>query len=150
MPYWRTGGAMKFYRRKCFEQIGGIKPIYGWDGLDEYQAMYYGWKTRTFFELPVNHLGKKRAINREKQLWLAKAKGKSLYQRGYPIEFVVGRFLMLVLKSKLKTAICFLKEYLKLYFVKNNLQIVTNNEKKFIRKIQYLRIIDKFFKKELL
>ena len=63
-PYWRTGGAMKVYRRECFEEIGGIKPIYGWDGLDDYQAMFYGWKTRTFFELHVNHLGRNRALNR--------------------------------------------------------------------------------------
>jgi hypothetical protein len=42
------------------------KPIFDWDGLAEYLAMYYGWKTRTFFDLPANHLAKKRALSREK------------------------------------------------------------------------------------
>jgi glycosyltransferase involved in cell wall biosynthesis len=149
-PYWRTGGAMKFYRCNCFEQIGGIKPIYGWDGLDEYLAMFHGWKTRTYFDLPVNHLGKKRAINRQKQLWLAKAKGKSLYQRGYPIEFIIARFLILLFKFKIKLSINFIKGYFKSLYNTRVEQVVTIKEKHFVRKFQYLRIIDKFSKKELL
>lgn len=146
--YWRTGGAMKVYSRECFEQIGGIKPIYGWDGLDEYQAMYHGWKTRTFFELPVNHLGKKRALHREKELQLAEAKGKSLYQRGYPFEFVILKGIKFLRMSKGHTK-AFFKGYInsKINGVK---QLVSKNEKSYFRKLQYLRVIDKFMKKELL
>lgn len=146
--YWRTGGAMKFYRRECFEQIDGIKPIYGWDGLDEYQAMYQGWKTRTFFELPVNHLGKKRALTREKEITLAQAKGKSLYQRGYPVEFVVLKGLTFLKKSTAHT-----KAFFQGYFhsKKNGVKrVVSKNEISYFRKLQYLRVLDKFTKKEML
>ena len=100
-PYWRTGGAMKVYRRKCFEQIGGIQPIYGWDGLDEYLAMFYGWKTRTFFDLHVNHLGKKRALERDKLFKQYLHKGVSYYQRGYPIEFLLFKAMKLSTKKYL-------------------------------------------------
>ena len=41
---------------------------FGWDGLDEYKAMFHGWKTRTIFDLHVNHLAKKRALTREATL----------------------------------------------------------------------------------
>lgn len=40
-------GAAKCYRRSCFEEIGGIEPSVGWDGIDCYQAMRRGWRTRT-------------------------------------------------------------------------------------------------------
>lgn len=146
--YWRTGGAMKVYRRACFEQIGGIKPIYGWDGLDEYQAMFHGWKTRTFFDLPVNHLGKKRALNREKELQLAEAKGKSLYQRGYPFEFVLMKGLNYLRKS-LKHSKAFYRGY---FGSKKSAitPVVSNNEMSYFRKLQYLRVLDKFTKNQLI
>jgi glycosyltransferase involved in cell wall biosynthesis len=146
--YWRTGGAMKVYRRACFEQIGGIKPIYGWDGLDEYQAMFHGWKTRTFFDLPVNHLGKKRALNREKELQLAKAKGKSLFQRGYPIEFVVLKGL-----SFFKKSFAHARSFYYGYFNSSRngeSRVVSIDEMIFYRKLQYKRLLDKFSKKQLL
>ncbi|MFC0876125.1 glycosyltransferase family A protein [Saccharicrinis sp. FJH2] len=147
-PYWRTGGAMKVYRKECFEQIGGIQPIYGWDGLDEYLAMYYGWKTRTFFNLHVNHLGKKRALAREGQKDLFYKKGESYYKRGYPVEFLILKVLKLSLKNRI-FGMALYKGYLNSK-VSGNMQLVDKNQKKFIRKIQYMRVLDKFTSKELL
>ena len=40
-------GLAKFYRRQCFADIGGLKPIYGWDILDETDARRHGWLTRS-------------------------------------------------------------------------------------------------------
>lgn len=139
--YWRTGGAMKVYRRACFDQIGGIAPMYGWDGLDEYKAMFNGWKTRTFFELPVNHLGKKRAVSREKSVSLIEAKAISLYQRGYPVEFILLKTINYIVKKDFKYAKAFYKSYMdaKKRDIK---QLVNRKEKSFNRKIQYLRILD--------
>jgi glycosyltransferase involved in cell wall biosynthesis len=146
-PYWRTGGAMKVYRRQCFDQIGGLKPLFGWDGLDEYQAMYYGWKTRTFFDLEVNHLGKIRALSRENQKNLSFAIGQSLYSRGYPVEFIIIKLIkVLVTKGKGHATMLYNG-----YFAKQNKRkIISKQEERFIRKIQYLRLIDKFTKKQLL
>lgn len=47
-------GAFKTYRKQCFEEIGGFKPIWAWDGIDEMEAMYKGWKTKNI-ELAVLH-----------------------------------------------------------------------------------------------
>ncbi len=51
-----TRGPCKIYRRACFEQIGGLQPILGWDGLDGYQARHLGWSTKTLKDLHVLHL----------------------------------------------------------------------------------------------
>lgn len=42
---YHVPGQAKFYRRACFEQIGGLQPIYGWDIIDETDARRHGWKT---------------------------------------------------------------------------------------------------------
>ena len=50
-----TRGALKTYRRRCFEDIGGILEIDGWDGLDNLTARYKGWKTKNFPDIIVEH-----------------------------------------------------------------------------------------------
>ena len=37
-------GATKVYRRKCYEDIGGLRPILGWDAVDELLAKSKGWQ----------------------------------------------------------------------------------------------------------
>jgi glycosyltransferase involved in cell wall biosynthesis len=46
-------GAVKTYRRECFEEIGGLIPTLGWDGIDEMSAQMKGWETQSFRELKV-------------------------------------------------------------------------------------------------
>lgn len=140
-PSWRTGGATKLYRRECFDDIGGIKPIFAWDGLDVYKARYNGWDTRTFFELEVNHLAANRMSNRHQNKNKSFLIGKSLYQRGYPIEFVLLKSL-----SFLRISPKHFNQFLKGYFVSRRnkiLQYVNKDEKKFIRKFQYIRLTKK-------
>jgi glycosyltransferase involved in cell wall biosynthesis len=50
-----TRGPCKVYRRACLEEIGGLVPTLGWDGLDGYMARKRGWSTRTVTELQVIH-----------------------------------------------------------------------------------------------
>ena len=52
-----VAGAIQFFRRDCFDQIGGYQPIAGGmeDGIAEITARYHGWKTRSFKDLPVVH-----------------------------------------------------------------------------------------------
>ncbi|SFV16217.1 Glycosyl transferase family 2 [Methylobacterium sp. 174MFSha1.1] len=50
-------GAIQFFRRECFERIGGYLPIAGGmeDGVAEISARYHGWKTASLQHLPVYH-----------------------------------------------------------------------------------------------
>jgi glycosyltransferase involved in cell wall biosynthesis len=52
-----VAGAVQFFRRECFHQIGGYQPIAGGmeDGVAEITARYRGWKTHSFKGLPVLH-----------------------------------------------------------------------------------------------
>ncbi|BFU93238.1 MAG: glycosyl transferase family A [Nitrospira sp.] len=52
-----VSGACQFFRRKCFEEIGGYKPIRegGIDWVAVTTARMKGWKTRTFTERTCQH-----------------------------------------------------------------------------------------------
>jgi glycosyltransferase involved in cell wall biosynthesis len=50
-----TRGGLKTYRRECFEHIGGVSEIDGWDGIDNSMAQKNGWKTRNFPRILVEH-----------------------------------------------------------------------------------------------
>jgi len=51
-------GAVQFFRRECFEQIGKLIPVPegGWDGLTCAMARMNGYQTRLFTDLVVDHL----------------------------------------------------------------------------------------------
>lgn len=51
-------GASKFYRRTCFEQIGGFVREVMWDGIDCHKSRQLGWKTCSFRDahLSFEHL----------------------------------------------------------------------------------------------
>jgi poly-beta-1,6-N-acetyl-D-glucosamine synthase len=53
-----VAGAVQFFRRDCFESIGGLValPEGGWDTLTCVQARMRGFKTQTFPEIQVDHL----------------------------------------------------------------------------------------------
>ena len=50
-PEFHVRGATKIYRRECWEQIGGLKVLTGWDTIDELKANMVGWNTKTFSDL---------------------------------------------------------------------------------------------------
>jgi glycosyltransferase involved in cell wall biosynthesis len=54
-PEYHVRGALKMYRRRCFEDIGGLTAQIGWDTIDEVYAWTKGWKTRSFFQYKVIH-----------------------------------------------------------------------------------------------
>ena len=50
-------GAVQFFRRECYEAIGGYHPVSvgGVDSLAELTARMKGWETRSFSDLPFYH-----------------------------------------------------------------------------------------------
>jgi glycosyltransferase involved in cell wall biosynthesis len=48
-------GPTKIYRRACFEEIGGLVPALGWDGIDEWKALAAGWSVQSFLEQKIYH-----------------------------------------------------------------------------------------------
>lgn len=48
-------GALKAYRKECFDDIGGLRKAMGWDTIDEQLARFYGWNVQTVDGLFVKH-----------------------------------------------------------------------------------------------
>jgi poly-beta-1,6-N-acetyl-D-glucosamine synthase len=55
IPPTHIHGAVKLYRRACFEAIGGIPGRLGWDTIDETYARMYGFETVSFPDLVARH-----------------------------------------------------------------------------------------------
>jgi hypothetical protein len=56
-------GATKIYRRDCYRDIGGVRPVFGWDVIDEMLARANGWRVQSFSHVPLTHL--RRTASRE-------------------------------------------------------------------------------------
>jgi glycosyltransferase involved in cell wall biosynthesis len=50
-----TRGGLKTYRKACFDQIGGVREVDGWDGIDNIVAQMNGWETDNFLEIQAHH-----------------------------------------------------------------------------------------------
>ena len=109
--------------------------------------MFHGWKTRSLYELEVHHLGVSRMNERHQNKEKAKLIGKSLYQRGYPFEFVFAKFLGYLLRFKFNYSIKFIIGNFIAWHNKEK-QYANKDEKRFIRKVQYIRLADIITQKE--
>ncbi len=135
-------GALKCYRKACFEAIGGLKTAMGWDTLDELLAQYHGWEVATNADLQVKHL------KPTGHTYSAKAKykqGEAFYGMRY------GFALTAIASGKLafrKKSFKLFKDYLNGYFKaqKKHLPfLVTKEEGAFIRKLRWKKIREKLF-----
>ncbi|MFW5759934.1 MAG: glycosyltransferase family 2 protein [Cyclobacteriaceae bacterium] len=58
-PYFNTphsvGGPMQFFRRQCYEEIGGWQPVGMEDGLAVTSARMHGWKVKAYKDLRIMH-----------------------------------------------------------------------------------------------
>lgn len=49
-------GPIKSYRKECFQDMNGLRPVLGWDNIDVMLAKKNGWEIITIKELWVKHL----------------------------------------------------------------------------------------------
>lgn len=136
IAYYHTRGPIKSYRMQCFEDIGGIKEVMGWDGIDDMTAMSKGWQTRQL-RIPVKHYRPTGHASDPKELRLRQ--GRAYYQRGY------GPWLILIRTiSKLYRTGSLYEFFLILGFIeawKTGLPKYVDPEvEKFTRNFQYKRI----------
>lgn len=137
-------GPIKAYRKTCFEAIGGLKRSIGWDTIDVLLAQYNGWEIKTDKNLKVKHLkptGKNYA-NNTKYL-----QGEALYKMRYG--FLLSFLSALKLAYKKKSFALF-KDYISGYLKASKEKvdfIITEDEGKFIRKLRWKNIQNKFAQK---
>jgi biofilm PGA synthesis N-glycosyltransferase PgaC len=54
-PRFHVRGGSKIYRRACWDEIGGVIRMTGWDAFDEVKANRLGWQTESFPDIVVLH-----------------------------------------------------------------------------------------------
>ena len=135
-------GALKCYRKACFDQIGGLKPAMGWDTIDELLAAYYGWEVLTDPTLLVKHLKPTgHAYNRDAKL----LQGKAMYRMRYGM---VITFISAVKLALRKRNMRLIWDYLHGYMNARAEKIpflVTENQGVFIRKKRWKGIRKQLF-----
>jgi glycosyltransferase involved in cell wall biosynthesis len=135
-------GALKAYRRACFEQINGLKPAMGWDTLDELLAQYHGWTINTDDSLAVKHL------KPTGKTYSAKAKlkqGEAFYGMRYGLGLTVIASAKLALRKK---DVMYFKNCLNGYFSAQKHKkpfLVSEKEGRFIRQLRWENIAKKLF-----
>jgi len=81
--------AARMYRRRCFEEIGGLQKTLGFDLVDILKAQMRGWETLRFSELEIVHY---RLTMSRNGLWHGKKKlGEIYYVAGYDPLFFAAR-----------------------------------------------------------
>lgn len=133
-------GALKAYRKKCFEDIGGLKKSIGWDTVDELLAQYHGWKVKTDTSLHVKHLKPTGKVYSKSSKY---KQGEAFYKMRY------GFWLTLIASAKLaskKNSLQFfvntMKGFSKAKRANHNF-IVSEKEGEFIRKLRWQKILEK-------
>jgi glycosyltransferase involved in cell wall biosynthesis len=135
-------GALKCYRKSCFDDIGGLRSAMGWDTVDELLAKYYGWELLTDDLLIVKHLKPTgQTYNRQAKL----LQGQAMYRMRY------GFWITLISGSKLalrKRKPLLVIDYIRGYFkakVHKEPFLINEDQGRFIRKIRWQGIKQKIF-----
>ena len=93
-----VNGVAKAYRVDCLEEIGGLRPSMGWDGIDEYGAKSRGWRVHVLRELSILHYERRGA----KQPWHRARfeEGRGAHFMGYLPAFLLVRALYRMLVER--------------------------------------------------
>ncbi len=135
-------GALKAYRKKCFQEIGGLKPSMGWDTVDELLARYHGWEIKTLPELKVKHL---RPTGKTYHKSSKFKQGEAFYKLRYGWTITAIAALKLsFLKKKASFFVDCMRGF-RLAQKKKLPYLVTAEEGKWIRKYRWKKIKEKLF-----
>jgi glycosyltransferase involved in cell wall biosynthesis len=133
-------GALKAYRKECFEQIGQLKRSMGWDTVDELLAQYYKWDILTDESLHVKHLKPTGISYNKASKYL---QGEAMYKMRY------GFFITLISALKLaykKQSFSLFKNYMSGYFKAKKDKtafLVSKEEGEFIRNLRWKGMLGK-------
>lgn len=134
-------GALKSYRKECFEAIGGLKEAMGWDTVDELLAQYHSWELLVVEDLVVKHLRPTASRYNPQAQYM---QGGMFYRLRYG---GVLSFLASVKLAYKKRSLRLFWDYMKGYFkAKKEKQpfLVTPEEGKWIRAYRWRHIKRKF------
>lgn len=130
-------GALKAYRKKCFQDIGGLQPVWAWDGIDGMTARYKHWKIK-ILDLPVIH--HRPTSSAYHALAHSRKSGFEAYRTRSGFLLSMLRSLVRIRqKPFLLNSLCYMSGYIKAWRY-NESRHVSVELGRFIRKFHYKRI----------
>lgn len=136
---YHVPGQIKFYRRECFEEIGGLPKLYGWDILDETSARRHGWITLRDPEIKITHLrlqGIEHGAIRGRVIW-----GHGAYAIGSHPLFAIARGIYRMLERPwIIGGLALIYGFFSGYFKKNIKRNPDRQLIKYLRKEQIYRL----------
>ena len=135
-------GAVKSYRKACFEAIGGLKIAMGWDTADELLARYHGWTVQTDETLHVKHLRPTGAGYKSNARYL---QGSVFYRMRYGVLLTLLAAIKLAVKKR--SGKLFLDYCKGFYKAKQEKQpyLLSAEEGKWVRQYRWKGIFSKFY-----
>jgi len=133
-------GALKAYRKECFDQIGGLKNEMGWDTVDELLAQFHGWEIHTDNHLKVKHLKPTGKAYSKKAKW---KQGEAFYKMRYGILLThIASAKLAIKKSSFRYYMNCIKGFYKSKRKKEPF-MVSEEEGRFIRNLRWKNIKNK-------
>ncbi|APX14337.1 glycosyltransferase family 2 protein [Tateyamaria omphalii] len=85
-------GMTKFYRRACFEEIGGFVAEVGWDGYDCHRARWFGWRAISWNDPDLQFIHLRPMGSSQKSIYRGRIRhGKGQFHLGaHPLFFMLS------------------------------------------------------------
>ena len=85
-------GMTKFYRRECFDAIGGFVAEVGWDGYDCHRARWFGWRALSWDDADLQFIHLRPMGSSQKNIHRGRIRhGKGQYHIGtHPVFFLAS------------------------------------------------------------
>jgi glycosyltransferase involved in cell wall biosynthesis len=131
-------GALKAYRKDCFDSIGGLTETWNWDGIDTMQIMHAGWHIRVIEKEVKHHRPTSAAYD---PISHAFKSGREAYRTGNDLGITLIRSI-LKLKSgpAPQCTLKYLQGYLKAA-ISREPKVVDRELQTFIRRFAYKRVL---------
>lgn len=130
-------GPVKSYRKECFQEMNGLRPVLGWDNIDVMLAKKNGWETITIKDLWVKHL---RPTAHQYKNQKAQKLGEYFYNIGLNLPLTIISSAKSAFKNKSLTEFLItMKTFLK----QNGKRELSKDEITFIRNLRWNQMFTK-------
>jgi len=132
-------GPARVYRRKCWDEMGGVKDVLTWDAIDVYKARMLGWETLNYKNIIAIHHVK--TWEKGGKVHGLKRSGKLQYLMGsHPVFFSIKTAASIIKKPYLIGSFLIAYGYIEAY-LKNETIVPEKELLTYIRKEQLKRLL---------
>ncbi|HEY5535115.1 MAG TPA: hypothetical protein VIL99_09315 [Ignavibacteria bacterium] len=138
-------GALNTVRKKCWDEIKGFKEVWFWDGLDNIEARFHGWNTKSIDVKVIHHRPTSSTYNLIEHDYIC---GYASYKLGnYFFLSLLRAAVRIKQKPYFIASIAFLSGFI-ISYLKREPLIISHDSAVFIRKFNYSRLFKIFSTKE--